>query len=161
MMANSEGLADGMSPLEKKVTLHHSCHSRAQNMGTKSLEMLKLIPSIKINFVEKCSGHGGTFGVMKKTNSIANKIGQPVAKNIEKKIIKQFRLNNNKQNTEEYVKVLVEISMSDTKALAQNNGKRFYTKRLKRKNLQPKDMWAQKRADDSKGNKLLELQKRP
>ena len=79
MMANSEGLADGMSPLEKKVTLHHSCHSRAQNMGTKSLEMLKLIPSIKINFVEKCSGHGGTFGVVRPTHKIAEKIGAKVA----------------------------------------------------------------------------------
>ena len=82
-------------------------------------------------------------------------------KTIEKKITKQFRLNNKKQNPEEYVKVLVEISMMDKKALAQNGGKRFYTKRLKRKNLSPKDRWEQKRVEDSKGRKLLELQKKP
>ena len=83
------------------------------------------------------------------------------AKNIEKKIIKQFRLNNKKQNPEEWVKVLVEISMNDHKALAQNGGKRFYTKRLKRKNLTPKDEWEQKRCDDSRRRKLLKLQQKP
>ena len=83
------------------------------------------------------------------------------AKNIEKKIIKQFQLNNKKPNPEEYVKVLVEISMSDKKALAQKGGKRFYTKRLKRKNLTPKDEWEQKRCDDSRRRKLLKLQQKP
>ena len=83
------------------------------------------------------------------------------AKNIEKKIIKQFRLNNKKQNPEEWVKVLVEISMNDHKALAQNGGERFYTKRLKRKNLAPKDEWEQKRCDDSRRRKLLKLQQKP
>jgi len=82
-------------------------------------------------------------------------------KNIEKKIIKQFRLNNKKLNPEEYVKVLVEISMSNKKALAENNGERFYTKRLKRKNLSPRDEWEQKRAEDSKRRKLLKLQQKP
>ena len=48
--------------------------------------------------------------------------------------------------------------MNDHKALAQNGGKRFYTKRLKRKNLAPKDEWEQKRVDDSRRRKLLELQ---
>ena len=83
------------------------------------------------------------------------------AKNIEKKIIKQFRLNNKKENPEEWVKVLVEISMNDKKALAQNGGERFYTKRLKRKNLAPKDKWEQKRCDDSRRRKLLKLQQKP
>jgi len=82
-------------------------------------------------------------------------------KNIEKKIIKQFRLNNKKENPEEWVKVLVEISMNDHKALAQNGGKRFYTKRLKRKNLAPKDEWEQKRCNDSRRRKLLKLQQKP
>ena len=83
------------------------------------------------------------------------------AKGISDLIIKQHKRNNKKQNPEEYVKVLVEISMMDKKALAQNGGKRFFTKRLKRKNLQPRDEWEQKRAEDSKRKKLLELQKKP
>ena len=83
------------------------------------------------------------------------------AKDIADQIIHLSRLNNQPQNPEEYVKVLVEISMSNKKALAENNGERFYTKRLKRKNLSPRDEWEQKRAEDSKRRKLLELQKKP
>ena len=30
----------------------------------------------KIDLVEKCAGHGGTFGVMKKTHNIAKKVGK-------------------------------------------------------------------------------------
>ena len=83
------------------------------------------------------------------------------SKDIVEQIIHLNRLNNQPQNPEEYVKVLVEISMMDKKALAQNGGKRFYTKRLKRKNLSPRDKWEQKRADDSKKRKLLKLLEKP
>ena len=38
-------------------------------MGAKSAEMLRLIPDTKVDLVERCSGHGGTFGVMKETRA--------------------------------------------------------------------------------------------
>lgn len=40
--------------------------------------MLQLIPQVHISSVERCSGHGGSFGVMKETHSTALKIGKPV-----------------------------------------------------------------------------------
>ena len=40
---------------------------------------------IKIDLVERCAGHGGTFGVMKKTHYIAKKVGIPTATRIAKK----------------------------------------------------------------------------
>ena len=82
-------------------------------------------------------------------------------KNIADQIIHLNRLNNQPQNPEQYVKVLCEISMSDKEGLASNGGKRFYTKRLKRKNLSPRDKWEQKRAEDSKRRKVLDLLKKP
>ena len=62
---NRKGLADGMKSLNKNITLHSSCHSRAQNIGPKSAQILKLIPDTKTINVEKCSGHGGTWGIKK------------------------------------------------------------------------------------------------
>ena len=64
-LSKAHGLAGGLSPIDGNVTLHHACHARAQNMGAKSAEMLRLIPGTKVDLVERCSGHGGTFGVMK------------------------------------------------------------------------------------------------
>ena len=81
---NRKGLADGMMSLNKNITLHSSCHSRAQNIGPKSAQILKLIPDTKTINVEKCSGHGGTWGIKKKWNKTARKIGSSAAKQVFK-----------------------------------------------------------------------------
>jgi hypothetical protein len=44
-IARKEGLAPGMTPLEGGVTVHLACHARAQNMGQKAAEMLRLLPA--------------------------------------------------------------------------------------------------------------------
>ena len=67
------------------ITVHHACHARAQNMGIKARDMLKLIPNVKIDVVERCAGHGGTFGVMKETHDLAIKVGRPTARQIKTK----------------------------------------------------------------------------
>ena len=79
------GLAPGLEPVAGGVTVHHACHARAQNMGAKSAEMLRLIPDTAVNLVERCSGHGGTFGVMKETHPVARKVGRPAARQIAQK----------------------------------------------------------------------------
>jgi glycerol-3-phosphate dehydrogenase subunit C len=77
-IAKKEGLPDGIKPLPEGVSVHLACHARAQNMGPKAAEMLKLIPGTPIDTIERCSGHGGTFGVLKKTHGCAVKVGRPV-----------------------------------------------------------------------------------
>jgi len=84
-ISNKEGLAEGLQEIDGGVTIHHACHARAQNMGIKARDMLKLIPNIKIDVVEKCAGHGGTFGVMKKTHNLAVKVGKSASRQITSK----------------------------------------------------------------------------
>jgi glycerol-3-phosphate dehydrogenase subunit C len=79
------GLAPGLSPVPGGVTVHQACHARAQNMGAKSAEMLRLIPETKVDVVERCSGHGGTFGVMKKTRPVAVKVGKAAVRQVAQK----------------------------------------------------------------------------
>ena len=82
-IAKKEGLADGMSPIGD-VTVHISCHSRAQNMGQKGAEMLRQLPDTQVSVTERCSGHGGSWGVMKGNFETALKVGKPVARNVAK-----------------------------------------------------------------------------
>ena len=84
-IAQNEGLADGLQEIDGGVTVHNACHARAQNMGIKARDMLKYIPNIKMDIVERCAGHGGTFGVMKKTHDLAIKVGRPTARQIKNK----------------------------------------------------------------------------
>jgi glycerol-3-phosphate dehydrogenase subunit C len=84
-LSRAFGLAPGLNPIEGGVTIHHACHARAQNMGAKSAEMLRLIPDTAIELVERCSGHGGTFGVMKDTFPLAKKVGKSTARQVAQK----------------------------------------------------------------------------
>ena len=84
-IAKKEGLPAGLKPLPEGVTVHLPCHARAQAMGPKAAEMLKLIPDTPIDVVERCSGHGGTFGVMKETHALAVKVGRPVFRAAQEK----------------------------------------------------------------------------
>ena len=70
----------GLSPLDGGVTMHLACHARAQNMGAKAAEMLRLLPDADVAVVERCSGHGGSWGVMKDNFETALKVGKPVAR---------------------------------------------------------------------------------
>lgn len=78
---NRDGLLkrDFKQPLGT-VSYHVPCHLRVQNMGKKTVEALQLVPDTKLNVVERCSGHAGTFGVKKEFHATAMKIGKPVFK---------------------------------------------------------------------------------
>ena len=84
-ISKNEGLAEGLQEIDGGVTVHHACHARAQNMGVKARDMLNLIPNVKIDVVERCAGHGGTFGVMKNTHDLAKKVGRSAARQIKTK----------------------------------------------------------------------------
>jgi glycerol-3-phosphate dehydrogenase subunit C len=79
-IARREGLEPGLAPLPGGIAVHIACHARAQNMGQKAAEMLKLIPEADLAVIERCSGHGGSWGVFKGNFDIALKVGRPVAR---------------------------------------------------------------------------------
>ena len=81
-IARSEGLAGGLEPIDGPVTLHVACHARAQNMGAKAAEMLRLIPDTAVNVIERCSGHGGSWGVRTATFETGMKVGKAVMRNV-------------------------------------------------------------------------------
>ncbi|MBS0221747.1 MAG: glycerol-3-phosphate dehydrogenase [Proteobacteria bacterium] len=78
-IAKKHGLADGLEPVEGGVSMHLACHARAQNMGPKGAEMLRLIPKTRVAVIERCSGHGGIWGARTENFDIAVKVGKPAA----------------------------------------------------------------------------------
>ena len=74
---------DGLLKMDFKerlghVSYHIPCHSRVQNVGQKTREMLQLVPGTEINTVERCAGHDGTWGVKTEYFDNSMKIGRPV-----------------------------------------------------------------------------------
>jgi glycerol-3-phosphate dehydrogenase subunit C len=61
-----------------KVAYHIPCHSRVQNIGQKTRELLESIPGSAVTTVERCAGHDGTWGVKTEYFDSSMKIGRPV-----------------------------------------------------------------------------------
>jgi glycerol-3-phosphate dehydrogenase subunit C len=78
-IARKHGLAEGLKPLEGGVSMHLACHARAQNMGAKGAEMLRLVPDTRVAVIERCSGHGGIWGARTENFDVAVKVGKPAA----------------------------------------------------------------------------------
>jgi glycerol-3-phosphate dehydrogenase subunit C len=78
-IAKKEGLAPGLQPIEGGVSVHLACHARAQNMGAKAAEMLRLVPQTRVAVIERCSGHGGIWGARTENFETAVKVGKPAA----------------------------------------------------------------------------------
>jgi Fe-S oxidoreductase len=79
VLRNRDGLLDrGFKQPLGKVAYHIPCHSRVQNVGQKTRELLELVPGTQVTTVERCSGHDGTWGVKTEYFANAMKIGRPV-----------------------------------------------------------------------------------
>jgi glycerol-3-phosphate dehydrogenase subunit C len=66
-----------------KVSYHAACHQRVQNFGAKTKDALSLVPDTKVEMIERCSGHDGTYGVKSETFDKAMKIARPVVNKIK------------------------------------------------------------------------------
>ena len=79
MLRHKEGRlnTDFKKPLGK-VSYHTSCHLRVQNIGYKTRELLELVPDTKLELLERCSGHDGTYAVKSEFHDISIKICRPL-----------------------------------------------------------------------------------
>ncbi|MBC7205572.1 MAG: Fe-S oxidoreductase [Methyloversatilis sp.] len=66
-----------------RVSYHIPCHSRVQNVGQKTREMLQRVPGTQVSTVERCAGHDGTWGVKEEFFDLSMKIGRPVFRQMQ------------------------------------------------------------------------------
>ncbi len=79
---NNAQLDTNFIAIDKEVLYQMACHQRVQNIGSHTKKILRLIPNLDINIVERCSGHDGTYGVRKETHTYAVNIAKPITKKI-------------------------------------------------------------------------------
>lgn len=79
-----DDLAGDIGPIAQTVNVHIACHARAQNMGHKGADLLRKIPDLTVKVIERCSGHGGSWGVMKENYEVALKLATPVARQVKR-----------------------------------------------------------------------------
>ena len=60
------------------VTYHVPCHLRAQNIGTKSADVLRAIPGAEVQVIERCSAVDGTWGFKREYYELSLKVAEPL-----------------------------------------------------------------------------------
>jgi len=84
MIRNKEGkLNTDFSQSLGKVAYHAACHQRVQNFGSKTRDMLGLVPDTEVTTIERCSGHDGTYTVKSEFHEKSMKIGRPVVNRVK------------------------------------------------------------------------------
>jgi Fe-S oxidoreductase len=85
MLRHKEGKlkTDFSKPLGK-VAYHVACHLRVQNIGHKTRDALQLIPDTRVETIERCSGHDGTYAVKSEFHEASMKICRPVVSRVQK-----------------------------------------------------------------------------
>jgi len=69
-------LKKDFTPLSLKLAWHTPCHTRAMRRGQPLLDILRLIPGVSVQMIEKgCTGMAGTFGLAAENFQQSLKIG--------------------------------------------------------------------------------------
>ncbi|MBI1822451.1 MAG: anaerobic glycerol-3-phosphate dehydrogenase subunit C [Nitrospirae bacterium] len=72
-------LAIPESPVNTKIAYHVACHLKAQEIGYPAYELLKRVPGLTREFVDRgCCGLAGTMGYHKEGFEFAQQIGKPM-----------------------------------------------------------------------------------
>jgi glycerol-3-phosphate dehydrogenase subunit C len=61
-----------------KVAYQLPCHLRAQNIGTKSADVLRAIPGAEVDVIERCSAVDGTWGFKKEYYELSLSVAKPL-----------------------------------------------------------------------------------
>jgi len=72
-------LKTDFAPLEIKLGYHAPCHMKALRGGLTGVELVRLIPGVKVTVIQRgCCGIAGTFGFQKRNFELSLKAGAPM-----------------------------------------------------------------------------------
>jgi glycerol-3-phosphate dehydrogenase subunit C len=84
-LKESGNLSTNFREIPLKVAYFSPCHLRSLGIGLPALEILQLIPGLRIDNIEAdCCGLGGTFGFKKEKYEISQEIGKDLAEAIDR-----------------------------------------------------------------------------
>jgi len=67
-------LNTNLKPTSQRIAYHIPCHLRAQNIGFKSRDLMRLIPGTTVQVIERCSAVDGTWGLKKEYYQLSLKV---------------------------------------------------------------------------------------
>jgi glycerol-3-phosphate dehydrogenase subunit C len=78
-LADAGQLKTDFNPIEVTLPYHSPCQLRAHNIGLPAIDLMEMIPGVKINHVQAdCCGIAGTYGYKKEKYEIGMAVGKPL-----------------------------------------------------------------------------------
>ncbi|HUS58918.1 MAG TPA: FAD-linked oxidase C-terminal domain-containing protein [Planctomycetota bacterium] len=78
-MKNDATLKTDFAQLDDEFLYHAPCHLAAMGIGLPAIELLRLVPGLKLKLLTKrCCGMAGSFGIAAKNYELSNEIGRPL-----------------------------------------------------------------------------------
>ena len=65
-----------------KIAYHFPCHLKVQKIGPKSRDLLRLIPDVEVETVDRCCGMDGTWGMKKEYYELSLKVAEKATEQI-------------------------------------------------------------------------------
>lgn len=66
------------------IGYHLACHLKAQNIGLRSRDLMRMIPGAEVDTVERCSAHDGTWAMKKEYYDLSMQWGGKLFKGLER-----------------------------------------------------------------------------
>jgi Fe-S oxidoreductase len=77
-------LAPPHEPLHARVGYHQPCHLRALDIGLPGLELIRLIPGLDVEFINRgCSGMGGIYGLSRQQFRTSLRAGRELLRRLK------------------------------------------------------------------------------
>jgi FAD/FMN-containing dehydrogenase/Fe-S oxidoreductase len=71
-------------PIRAKVGYHQPCHLRALQVGTPGLDLLRMIPELDVEFIDRgCSGIAGVFGLTRRNFRTSLRAGRGLSRRLK------------------------------------------------------------------------------
>ena len=78
-LADAGELKTDFKPIEMTLPYHSPCQLKAHNIGLPAIDLMEMIPGVKIKHVQAdCCGIAGTYGYKKEKHQIGLNVGRPV-----------------------------------------------------------------------------------
>ncbi|MCD4686726.1 MAG: anaerobic glycerol-3-phosphate dehydrogenase subunit C, partial [Anaerolineae bacterium] len=82
-LAREGRLPRDFTPIERELPYHAPCQLKAHGMGRPALEVLDLIPGLRVWEIDAdCCGIAGTYGYKAEKRDIAEAVGQPIVQQV-------------------------------------------------------------------------------
>jgi len=72
-----------LHPIEHSFIFHLPCHTQAQGVSAANLNLMRLIPGLKLEIVDYCCGQSGTYGYKAEKREVAKGISASLARQIK------------------------------------------------------------------------------